>query len=418
MFDHCHQLKSLNLTNFDTSIVTDMTSMFACCHQLSSLNLSNFNTSSVNSMYTMFTDCFQLSSLNLSNFDTSRVRSMHSMFSGCSKLEYINLKNFSQKVLSDIEYIFAAIQDNIVLCLNENSDIIKQKIMAKNCYTFDCSDNWKINQKKKVNKPDVCYDIFNRSILYKYEYQGLYYEKCINGNLTNNSTINYCQCDNEKCSSCPNISSIYDLCIDCKKDYYEKEYDDNTYGYKKCYKNVTGYYLDINVKKFKKCYYSCEKCEMKGNNITHNCIECNNNFPIGFKIKDYLNCYHNCSHYYYLDIYNNYHCTISDKCPNEYPVQEGMECKLGNKIEKVIQNLINNEEAKKEETNYYDTILKNIEDIYTSNIYNTSFLDIGNDEIIEMEKVKVILTTSQNQKNNIDSNMTSIDLGECEDFLR
>ena len=47
MFDHCHQLKSLNLTNFDTSIVTDMTSMFACYYQLSSLNLSHFNTSSV-----------------------------------------------------------------------------------------------------------------------------------------------------------------------------------------------------------------------------------------------------------------------------------------------------------------------------------------------------------------------------------
>ena len=42
-----------------------------------------------------------------------------------------------------------------------------------------------------------------------------------------------------------------------------------------------------------------------------------------------------------------------------------MECKLGNKIEKVIQNLINNEETKKEETDYYNTILKNIEDIYT-----------------------------------------------------
>ena len=91
-----------------------------------------------------------------------------------------------------------------------------------------------------------------------------------------------------------------------------------------------------------------------------------------------------------------------------------MECKLGNKIEKVLQNLINNEETKKEETDYYNTILKNIEDIFTSNDYLTSNLDEGNDEIVKTEKVKVTFTTTQYQKNNINSNMTTIDFGECE----
>ena len=73
---------------------------------------------------------------------------------------------------------------------------------------------------------------------------------------------------------------------------------------------------------------------------------------------------------------------------------------------------------KKNEINYYDTILKNIEDIYTSKGFNTSNLENGNDEIIEIEKLKIILTTSDNQKNNIDNNMTNIDLGECENSLR
>ena len=35
-----------------------------------------------------------------------------------------------------------------------------------------------------------------------------------------------------------------------------------------------------------------------------------------------------------------------------------------------------------------------------------------------MEKMKVILTTTRNQKNNINSNTTNIDLGECEKSLR
>ena len=44
MFSGCSQLSSLNLSNFDTSKVTDMGYMFSGCWQLSSLNLSSFNT--------------------------------------------------------------------------------------------------------------------------------------------------------------------------------------------------------------------------------------------------------------------------------------------------------------------------------------------------------------------------------------
>ena len=81
--------------------------------------------------------------------------------------------------------------------------------MNKICSTFDCSDYWKINQKRAVDKSDLCYDNLNKGISYKCEYKGLYYEKSINGNLTNNSTINYCKCKNEQCNSCSNISFIY-----------------------------------------------------------------------------------------------------------------------------------------------------------------------------------------------------------------
>ena len=94
-----------------------------------------------------------------------------------------------------------------------------------------------------------------------------------------------------------------------------------------------------------------------------------------------------------------------------------MECKLSTKIKNVIEDLINNETIKEEEIKYYD-ILKNIEDIYTSKKYNTSDLDNGNDEIIEMDKMKVILTTIENQKNNINNNMTNVDLEECENSLK
>ena len=98
-----------------------------------------------------------------------------------------------------------------------------------------------------------------------------------------------------------------------------------------------------------------------------------------------------------------------------------MECKKSNAIKDILEDLINNKTnkpTKEEEIEYYDTILENIEDIITSKNYNTSDLDNGTDEIIETEKIKVILTTTENQKNNIKSNMTNIDLGECENSLR
>ena len=112
------------------------------------------------------------------------------MFTECTKLEYINLNNFKENISLDVTNIFNGVPDNIVVCLNENSNKIKQEIINKACYTLDCSDDWKINKKKLVNKTDLCFDYYNNSILYKYEYHGLYYEDCMNGNLTNKFIYN------------------------------------------------------------------------------------------------------------------------------------------------------------------------------------------------------------------------------------
>ena len=77
---------------------------------------------------------------------------------------------------------------------------------------------------------------------------------------------------------------------------------------------------------------------------------------------------------------------------------------------KGIINNINNETNKKDEINYYNTILKNVGDIFASKNYVTSKLDNGNDEIIEVEKLKITFITTENQKNNINSDMITIDL--------
>ena len=73
-------LATLNLSNFDTSQVTNMSYMFAGVSNLATLNLSNFDTSKVTNMGYMFAGMRNLTTLNLSNFDTSKVTDMNDMF--------------------------------------------------------------------------------------------------------------------------------------------------------------------------------------------------------------------------------------------------------------------------------------------------------------------------------------------------
>ena len=62
-----------------------MRSMFSKCSSLTSLDLSNFNTDNVNNMSYMFNNCSSLATLNLSNFNTNNVKDMSEMFSGLNK---------------------------------------------------------------------------------------------------------------------------------------------------------------------------------------------------------------------------------------------------------------------------------------------------------------------------------------------
>ena len=50
-------LQELNLSNFNTNNVTNMSDMFSGCSSLKELNLSNFNTKNVIDMSRMFSEC-------------------------------------------------------------------------------------------------------------------------------------------------------------------------------------------------------------------------------------------------------------------------------------------------------------------------------------------------------------------------
>ena len=106
MFKNCTILKTIDLSSFDTSNATIMASMFMNCQGLQNLDLKSFNTSNVTNMLYMFYNCSSLTSLDLSSFNTSNVERMDAMFYNCSSLISLDLSNFDTSKITDMTYMF------------------------------------------------------------------------------------------------------------------------------------------------------------------------------------------------------------------------------------------------------------------------------------------------------------------------
>ncbi|MBR4130908.1 MAG: BspA family leucine-rich repeat surface protein [Bacteroidaceae bacterium] len=80
-------LTDIDLTGFNTSKVTRMSSMFGSCTQFESLDLSSFNTSNVTDMYEMFYGCKELTTIYVGEgWSSAAVTDSEDMFYGCKKL--------------------------------------------------------------------------------------------------------------------------------------------------------------------------------------------------------------------------------------------------------------------------------------------------------------------------------------------
>ena len=90
MFRDCSSLTSIDLSNLRPSNkLKNITSMFYKCTKLEFANLSNFNTTSITDLYQIFYYCSSLISVNLTGWDTSNVTRFNRMFIGCENLERI-----------------------------------------------------------------------------------------------------------------------------------------------------------------------------------------------------------------------------------------------------------------------------------------------------------------------------------------
>ena len=118
MFYDMSNLTMLDLSSFNTSKVTDMSGMFAGLLNLTTLNVSHFDTSNVTNMDAMFYGMSSLTALNVSHFDTSNVTNMDAMFYGMSSLTSLNLSNFDTSQVTDMGYMFSYMSNLTTLNLS------------------------------------------------------------------------------------------------------------------------------------------------------------------------------------------------------------------------------------------------------------------------------------------------------------
>jgi len=165
MFNDCESLTTLDLSNFNTSNVTNMRSMFNDCESLTTLDLSNFNTSNVTNMRSMFNDCESLTTLDLSNFNTSNVTNMSSMFYGCLYLNTLNITGWN---FQNVNYIAQILMNcsNLTTIVGtfQNLGQAYSTTASSNYsyYTLNLSSCTKLTEQSLINVLDGLYDIASK----------------------------------------------------------------------------------------------------------------------------------------------------------------------------------------------------------------------------------------------------------------
>ena len=218
LFYRCFSLKSLDLRTFDTSKVIDMQNMFYECISLKYLDVSSFNTSLVNNMANMFNLCKSITSLDLRSFDTSsvtilnymfsycqslktikfnfntiNVKEMANMFYSCSSLIYLDLRSFNTSSVVYSSGMFDNIRQNITMCFIDSLDIHSDAFMVSlvNYYIFNCSNECFSSENfSLILEKNKCVLECSNDDTYKFNYNGICYEKCPNNtNIINHKKL-------------------------------------------------------------------------------------------------------------------------------------------------------------------------------------------------------------------------------------
>ena len=122
LFANLSSIKEIDLTNLDTSSVTNMSYMFQNCNSLTDINLGSIDTSNVKNMSHMFDGCSQVTTINANIIDTARLEDTTYMFSNTPNLSTLNITGSTFKSVNKYSNMFRSTKNGITIRINNGVD--------------------------------------------------------------------------------------------------------------------------------------------------------------------------------------------------------------------------------------------------------------------------------------------------------
>ena len=122
MFNSAKQISELNLSNWDLTNVLTISGMFAGMPNITSLDVSSWkNTAKIKAMNNTFSSMLRINNINFGNFDTSSATNMSYMFYNCPQLIKADISSFTSEKLTNNSYMFNNCAKLTTLIINNSS---------------------------------------------------------------------------------------------------------------------------------------------------------------------------------------------------------------------------------------------------------------------------------------------------------
>lgn len=108
MFSMCNMLEDIDLNGIDTGNVTTMSHMFTYCLKMTAeFDLGKWDLKNVTDMSYMFENCQKITNFGLDDLNTVKLKTISGMFTGCRGINTISLGGFDTSSLEDISYLLS-----------------------------------------------------------------------------------------------------------------------------------------------------------------------------------------------------------------------------------------------------------------------------------------------------------------------
>ena len=275
-------------------------------------------------------------------------------------------------------YFFEKSNEYILSCVDDSNNFLMKRLDSG----FNIINDELFNEEQFLN----CSNLTSFSIVYISEYK--VYSIIIHSLCSSNENIRIFQLPNNDYTLISEITDIY-------TDYFKENICDTDNGYYsfisdtgvKCYQKnelpSNSYYNNVS-KFYEYCFPTCATCLKGGNFTENNCLTCASNY-----IKESENNSTNCINKDNITIFN---------------------------FKDFFNNIIKSNNNNKDEIlfNLKKELINGTLDEFISNIIEKENKDL----IFDYENVIYQLTSSYNQNNNNYSNISNINLGECEIKLK